>query len=200
MKVAIPLVVAALAVALGGVLCVRLSLRDGSERSRRQVDRVDGHATVEPLPQSRGHEERVKFTASTRTTRVEQVHEPQQRESMPSYEMPMEEAQASVQSFFYQLPDDSGTWARAARVEVMEIMEKVSVASHAVRELECRSNFCRVEVLQQTAEEAAEFMQRVAGPEVAWEGPIAGFPVPDPSGAVMVELFLGAQGAELRIQ
>jgi hypothetical protein len=86
------------------------------------------------------------------------------------------------------------SWAPDARGELRQHLAALLPASSSLRDVDCRSSICRVEMVHANAKESGAFVQKafMGGKDSAWNGPGMVMPVQvNSDGTVAVAVYLG---------
>jgi hypothetical protein len=106
----------------------------------------------------------------------------------------------SVEGMFVAEPVDD-SWAMPTRLALRDRLTSLSrSSSSSLRNIDCRSSICRVEVVHKDADASRQFTEKIfTDPdERPWNGPgIITPPRSNPDGSLAVVMYLGREGTSL---
>lgn len=94
-----------------------------------------------------------------------------------------------------------GAWAGSSRQHLSQMLAAVAARSAAsLRDIQCRSSICRVEISHRDADSARSFNEQTfinAEPRI-WRGPVlVATAPPGPDGSFVATMYLGREGTQL---
>jgi len=108
--------------------------------------------------------------------------------------------QTSVEEAF-AAESANDAWAPSTRVALQNRLSSLArLSSSSLRDIDCRSSICRVEIAHQNADASRQFAQQAfTDPQdPAWNGPVFIPPSqPDANGGLVVVMYLGRAGTQL---
>lgn len=107
---------------------------------------------------------------------------------------------ASIEAAFAAEPINDG-WATSTRLALHDRLTALSQASSSsLRDIDCRSSICRVEVVHRDIDASRQFTQKAFADQEqqAWNGPAFMLPQQsNPDGSLAVVMYLGREGTSL---